>query len=85
MIMILASRWDTTAQDCADAWADQPVGIMTARDLTRAGWCRSLGHPNGALRHDADFGRDCAMIDGRSIADEEIRGVLTPPALGHGR
>jgi hypothetical protein len=67
MIVILASRWDTTAQDTAAAWADQPVRIMTARDLSRAGWCLRLGN---AVRSDR------AIIDGQPIADEQIQGVL---------
>lgn len=83
MLLILASRWDTTAQDIAAAWSDQPVRVMTARDLSHAGWCQSLGTRDGALRqdaavrHDVAIRHDCAVIDGQPIADAEIQGVLT--------
>jgi hypothetical protein len=82
MILILASRWDTTPNDIAAAWADQPVSIMTARDLSRAGWCLSLGaHDDGvsrdAVRNDAAVRRDRAVIEGQPIADEELQCVLT--------
>ena len=77
MILILASRWDTSAQDTAAAWSDQPVRILTARDLSRAGWCQSLGAGDAAGGQDAAVGHDRAVIEGQPIADEEIRGVLT--------
>ena len=71
MILILASRWDTTAHDIAAAWADRPVSIMTARDLSRAGWCLSLGVRDAAAR------RGCAMLEGQPIPGEELQCVLT--------
>ena len=70
MILILASRWDTTAQDTAAAWSDRAVRVMTARDLSRAGWSLRVGNPDDAVR------RDCAVIEGQPIAEEEIQGVL---------
>lgn len=82
MLLILASRWDTTAQDIAAAWSDQPVRVMTARDLSHAGWCQSLGTRDatvrdGAVRDDPAVHRGRAVIAGQPIADEEIHGVLT--------
>lgn len=71
MILILASRWDAAAQDTATTWSDPPVRIMTARDLSRAGWCQSLG------AHDKAIGRPRAVIEGQPIDDEDIHGVLT--------
>jgi hypothetical protein len=71
MIVIVASRWDTVAENAATDWAGQPVGIMTARDLSRAGWCVRQG------ACDASTANHCAVIDGRAIADDEITGVLT--------
>jgi hypothetical protein len=71
MIVILASRWDTAAQNSAAGWAGPPVAVMTARDLSQAGWYQSVG------ARGASTGNHCAVIDGRSIADHEITGVLT--------
>lgn len=77
MILILASRWDTTAQDLAAAWADQPVRVMTARDLSRAGWCQRLG------TQDVTIGRNAATCPDATIRPHPA--VSSDIAIRHDR
>jgi len=71
MILIVTSRWDPAAQSSVADWAGQPIGVMTASDLSRTGWYQSVGARGASTAH------NCAVIDGRAIADDEITGVLT--------
>jgi hypothetical protein len=72
MIIILASRWDATTEALAACWASRPIGIMTPRDLCVSGWSQRLG----ACDADTDLS-DMAVVQGRSIPQREITGVLT--------
>jgi hypothetical protein len=72
MIIILASRWDSTADGMAAAWAHRSVGVLTPRDLCAAGWRQHVG----------TVGSDpsppnMAVVQGRQIPQQEITGVLT--------
>jgi hypothetical protein len=67
MIVIVANRWDDTASAAASRWAARDVGILTAQDLSTAGWRQHLGGSDA----------DVAVIGGNRIAHQDITGVLT--------
>jgi hypothetical protein len=70
MIVILASRWDPTANATAASWAHRPVGVMTPQDLCTAGWRQHLGAADRITP-------DVAVVQGQLIPQQDITGVLT--------
>ncbi|MGA3092427.1 MAG: hypothetical protein ABSD75_27800 [Terriglobales bacterium] len=67
MIVIVANRWDQTPKAIVSRWGEHNVGVVTASDLSLAGW---LQHSNGADQGTAVIGR-------KLVPQEEITGVLT--------
>ena len=67
MIVIVANRWDRTLRDCVSRWAADDIGVLTARDLSAAGWRQRLSAED----------RGTAVIEGKLVPQEEITGVLT--------
>jgi hypothetical protein len=72
MIVILASRWDSTANAMAASWAHRSAGVLTPQDLCAAGWVQHLG----AAGSDP-IPPNMAVVQRRVIAQQEITGVLT--------
>lgn len=67
MIVIVASRWDRTAPALAARWAAHDAQVLTPQDLSVAGWRqRSKG-----------LSRDTAVVNGHTVPQEQITGVLT--------
>jgi hypothetical protein len=78
MIIILASRWDSTADGMAATWAHRSVGVLTPQDLCAAGWRQHVGW----REHVGTDGSDptppnVAVVQRRQIPQQEITGVLT--------
>jgi hypothetical protein len=67
LIVVLASRYDTTAQRLVERWAAHDACLLTCKDLSVAGW----GY------HLANRSTSTAVIGGRKVGVEEIRGVVT--------
>ena len=67
MLVVLANRTDATAAGLVSAWVSQDAALLTADDLSRAGW----RHHPGA--HEAST----AVIGGRVVPVREIDAVLT--------
>lgn len=67
MIVVLASRFDTAARDLVHRWPSGGARLLTADDLTTAGW----QWLDGAQ----DNGR--AIVSGQLVNCKAIRGVLT--------
>jgi hypothetical protein len=72
MIIILASRWDPSAEAMAACWAHRPVGVMTPQDLCVSGWRQHLGVGKSARNSS-----DVAVAQRRLLPQREITGVLT--------
>lgn len=67
MLIIFASRFDRDAQSLTDRWSAYGATLLTAEDLSVAGW-----------RHYLDSGQSStAMIGGRAVNPEDIKAVLT--------
>lgn len=67
MVIIFASRFDREAQSLADRWSAYDATLLTAEHLSVAGWrYYSEGTENAT-----------AVIGGRTVSPQEIRGVLT--------
>jgi hypothetical protein len=67
MIVVVANYWDPVARAFASRWADHNVGVLTARDLSLAGWSQSLS-----------VGDTCtAIVEGTLVPQAGITGVLT--------
>ena len=67
MIGVLASRYDTAAPRLVARWAAWDACLLTCEDLSVAGWGYHLANRAAAT----------AVISGRKIAVEKIRGVVT--------
>jgi hypothetical protein len=67
LIVVLASRYDTAAQRLVERWADHDARLLTCDDLSVAGWHHHL----------ADRSTAAAVIGGRQVRVEKIRGVVT--------
>jgi hypothetical protein len=67
MFLILASERDGAARALADRGLDRGAVLVTARDLSAAGWRDGLG------RHEAA----AAVVHGRVVSARNIAGVLT--------
>jgi hypothetical protein len=66
VIVIFASRYDLSATSLVARWADQDASLLTCDDLSVAGWRHYL-NPNES---------SVAVINGRTVPVEEIKGVL---------
>lgn len=70
MLVILASRWDTSAVATAARWgAHRAVGVLTPPDLSSPGWRQQLGAPAADV--------ESVVIQRELIAQKQITGVLT--------
>ena len=67
VILIVANRWDKTPASIASRWAPCDVGVLTAQDLSVAGWRQRL--------NTSDEGTVVAA--GQLVPQKEITGVLT--------
>lgn len=67
MLVVVADRHDRQARDLVERWSDSGAGLLTCEDLSVAGWRHRLSDPENST----------LVIGGRSIAADEIAGVLT--------
>jgi hypothetical protein len=67
MIVIVANRWDQTAKAVASRWGEPNVAVLTAQDLSVAGWRQRLNEMDGGT----------AVVDRKLVPQKEITGVLT--------
>jgi hypothetical protein len=67
VIVILANRWDQTPGAIASRWAARDVAVLTAPDLSVAGWHQDLSGIEGGI----------AVAERKLIPKKEITGVLT--------
>jgi hypothetical protein len=67
MIVIVANRWDRALRDCVSRWAADDIGVLTARDLSAAGWRQRLSAEE----------RGTAVIERKRVPQAEITGVVT--------
>ena len=67
MIVIVANRWDPTPRAFASRWAAHDVRVLTAQDLSVAGWRQQLSGSDD----------DTAVAERKSVPQKEITGVLT--------
>ncbi len=67
MLLVVAGRQDRQARDLVERWSGSGAGLLTCEDLSVAGWRYLLSDPENST----------LVIGGRSIAAEEISGVLT--------
>jgi hypothetical protein len=67
MIVIVANRWDRTAKAWATRWTRYGTGVLTAQDLSAAGWRQRLSQLESGT----------AVIEGKLVPQREITGVLT--------
>ena len=67
MIVIVANRWDQTPGTFASRWASHDVGVLTAQDLSVAGWHQRLSGMDGGT----------AVAQRKLVPQREITGVLT--------
>jgi hypothetical protein len=66
VIVIVASRYDTSARRLSERWADLDCCLLTPEDLSTCGWRYYLNHPLQSI----------AILGGREVKEAEIRGVL---------
>lgn len=67
MIVIVANRWDQTPRTVASHWAPHVVAVLTAQDLSFAGWHQRLSASDGGT----------AVAELKPVPQNEISGVLT--------
>ncbi len=67
MIVIAANRWDQTPRSLASHWAPHDVAILTAQDLSVAGWHQRLSTSDDGT----------AVAELKPVPQNEIKGVLT--------
>lgn len=67
MLLVLASRHDQAARALVRSWRDVGARLLTCRDLSSAGWRYLTDAPREAR----------AVVGGRVVRAEEIRGVVT--------
>lgn len=66
MLVVYSSPWDTEARRVVERWAGWNASLLTSRDLSRPGWAHRPDEP----------WQGTAVVSGRAVAVEEIRGVL---------
>lgn len=74
MLVVVASRYDETAQSLVDRWTKQEARLLTCEDLSVVGWRHSLRGVGGDSPPLLD---STAVVDGQVVGVEEISGVLT--------
>jgi len=67
VLVVLANRADATAAELVSAWAAHNAALLTAEDLSRAGWRHHPGIDEAST----------AVIGGRVVPVREIDAVLT--------
>jgi len=67
MIVVVANRWDQSARTFAERWKSYDVRVLTAQDLSSAGWRQGL---NAEDAH-------TAVVDGIAAPQDQITGTLT--------
>ncbi len=67
MIVILAHCWDQIPKALASRWGADDVGILTAQDLSVAGWRQHLNETSGRT----------AVVGQKLVPQNEIDAVLT--------
>jgi len=68
VLVIVASRTDSHAQLLAERWTTRDARLLTSRDLSTKGWSHRLDNGSAAT---------AAVVNGCTIASEQITGVLT--------
>ncbi|HEY0079007.1 MAG TPA: hypothetical protein VGB73_10205 [Pyrinomonadaceae bacterium] len=66
MLVVYASRHDATAQALVARWAEHDAALLTAADLSVAGWRYHLDSPDDST----------AIVSGRRVEARRISGVL---------
>ena len=85
MLVVLASRFDRSAGELVEHWSGYNVRLMTPADLSKPGWRDFSGGPPTGVRG----ARGAAVIDGQTVATDELTGVLVrllivmPEELNH--
>jgi hypothetical protein len=73
MLVIVASRYDRTAEWLGARWASHDVGVLTGADLSVAGWRYHVGSGQSSQ----------AVIGGQVVAVKDITGILIRmPSVG---
>jgi hypothetical protein len=67
MLVVIASRYDTTAQNLVARWAAHDAVLLTSADLSIAGWRHYIGSARAST----------AVASGRVVDVANITGVLT--------
>jgi hypothetical protein len=67
VIIIVANRWDETSHAVASRWSPHDVGVLTAQDLSTAGWNQCL----------PTMGDPAGVIERKRVSHREISAVLT--------
>ena len=67
MLAIVASKLDPAARDLVAAWSPAGAALISAEDLSTAGWTFRLADPGGGT----------AVVDSRRVPVGELRAVLT--------
>jgi hypothetical protein len=67
MILVIAGRYDASAQALVTRWASHDAHLVTCNDLSMRGWCSFLGASHASH----------ANIGGHEVPSEEINGILT--------
>jgi hypothetical protein len=67
VIVIVASRFDASARQLNDRWADEGCCLLTPADLSVSGWRYRVGDPLNSV----------AIIGGRTVKQFEIHAVFT--------
>jgi hypothetical protein len=66
VLIILSGRFDQDAQGLVDRWSKYSATLLTAEDLSKAGW-RFYNNPTRPTT---------AIVSGRPIAEDDITGIL---------
>jgi hypothetical protein len=67
VLVVVASNLDPAARDLVAAWSQADAALISAEDLSTAGWNFQV----------ADPGRGTAVVDSRRVPVRELRAVLT--------
>lgn len=85
MLVVLASRFDISANELVENWTDNNARLMTPADLSRPGWRDFSGGPPSGIRDVPGS----AVIDGQTVGTDQLTGVLVrllivmPEELSH--
>jgi hypothetical protein len=67
VLAIVASKLDPAARDLVAAWSSAGAALISAEDLSTAGWSFRVADPGGGT----------AVLDSRRVPVRELRAVLT--------